>query len=89
MNYTYTVLGVRRALEQIVQNLDAQVEQLTQAATEADAKHPSATVPTDRHHRDLLEAFHQLANARAGIVNAHGEISATVPAHVTQTEPLR
>lgn len=80
MSYVSTVLAVRTTIEQMVHNLDAQVDQLRAAATDLDNNVPSNARAVDT----LTEAFRQLNHARACLVNAHGEISGTVPSFYTQ-----
>lgn len=88
MSYFATALAVTDTLQQIVHNLDVQVDQLTAAATEFDARFPIETESQTKHSA-LVEAFRQLALARVALVNAHGEISGTVPNYFTRQEPIR
>lgn len=83
-NYNGTVSGIADILEQIVHNLDAQVDQLTAAATTADAELLERDLGNAHFHRDLVEAFSEIANARAHLVNAHGEIMGTVPSYLSR-----
>lgn len=86
MSYNSSVLATRDMLRNMVVQLDVVVDTMTTAATEYDAEYPPIG---GTKHRQLVDAFRQLATARAALVNAHSEISGTVPGHVTQEAPIR
>ena len=66
-----TGLGVMNTLRQTVGNLDAQRDQLM-AAIERD--HPSGTPEHEQIHRDLVDFFGELAQAREHLVQAHNDL---------------
>lgn len=67
---TATGRGVMTTLRQIAENLDSQRDQMV-AAIERD--YPVEFVPLahDHKHRDLVDFFSRLANAREALVDAH------------------
>lgn len=72
--YYADVIRSRARIEAMVKEIDAMREVLVQPLHAA-------------HRADLVEAFIELEAARAALVNAHSEISGTVPGHVTQEAP--
>lgn len=78
-----TGLGVMTTLRQIVQNLDAQRDQLT-AAIERDypstvpgiypGANPRTNPDHERTHRDLAPVFADIASAREHLVLAHNSL---------------
>ena len=102
MSYTSTALAVREIIRQTVHNLDVQRRQLLDSADAEDTHTchlchgdrclPCAATPNGIHpsrRRDLGEALSELDKARSALVNAHGEISDTMPGYVTREALVR